>query len=313
MTTTTGTSATTTSVPSPFHVALATLPSVSPLFCVPCFCQAHRRHQRRSKSPIFPENALQLTLDADGYPGSSPAPSTPGFSGSDSLPSTSYTPAPPAREPPAHEPATDDVAGPLRPGHVRFHTRVRIASGLRSQSYITRVPSASTLTPPAGRTPRERLLHRASSSSILDGSIPASPASSVSVAIRPAEPAEAPRGSYSERLLELAQRRERMQLPGTPAPPRRRPIPVGERTPLIGARTGRRYIPRRRSSGEDVDERDAQFISTLRGGWTDLRVCVARFSHTSTALLMLLQWWWWKASESASYCCGRDESDEELE
>jgi hypothetical protein len=254
-------------------------PRLSLRACSTCvFCQRH------SKSPIFPENALQLTLDANYPTPSSPSHSTPY---SESLPSTSYTaPLEPVPEG-SHDHAAEPATIPARPG-VRFHNRVRIASGLRSESYFVRQPSAGggdgddsvLLTPglpPLGRSARERL-RRPSGDSLIASSVASSPASSVSVPIRSTESGP-PRGSYSQRLLELAQRRDGADLPGTPAPRRKRRI--HERTPLVGASSGRPYVPRRRSSASSVDNAE---LAGLRGGWLNLRVRICPLLATGVPL-----------------------------
>jgi hypothetical protein len=269
-----------------------------------CSLSSYWPLQRRSKSPIFPENALQLTLDAE-YPASSPSPSTTHPSGSESLPSTSYTlppergsaedsvepvlspsdnsnlhPSPGRVSPPVPVPAT--APAPVRPGHVRFHSRVRIASGLhtlrRSSSQVFVEAETETERPfeivrerdysrDRARRPSEGSLAR----SIGESSIASSPASSVMVPIRPVEPGAPPKGSYSQRLLALARAREGAGTPGTPAP-RRRGRGVGERTPLVGARSGRRYVPRR-SSIDEVNEDEEEAIAGLRRTqWFDLKV-----------------------------------------
>jgi hypothetical protein len=126
---------------------------------------------------------------------------------------------------------------------------VRIASGLQRAALLRRASELSvgrgTLTPDDAQS--EFGADAASTQS--------SPAPSITASLRPGPDPRAPRGSYSQRLLALARPGARAAEPPPPARPRRAPR-LGERTPLVGARSGRTYVFPRTSSNDSGDSGD---------------------------------------------------------
>ncbi|EIN13238.1 hypothetical protein PUNSTDRAFT_128925 [Punctularia strigosozonata HHB-11173 SS5] len=235
-----------------------------------------------SKSPIFPENALQLQFD-----GPAPTPSPSSFGGSSSRITPSRSPARSPFRPNADGDREEEGARRT----VRFRSRVRIASGI----------------------PRERRGSYGADSAASD-----SPSSSISAPLRRASGGgeDDPRASYAKRLLAMtvAARQKRAAAAaaadveeggrraavGTPAPGRRR------RT--FDERDALRRGPRRRPYVCDVDEDDEveeESDTEEARRKSEEEIVFGPWSRR----IFDRHWWRWKIESVTCWCCNDDDDD----